>query len=311
MEYNKYIQMSSEKNMLEELLSEIPEDRIIEKMGFQSRLTSIIEELKKYVPQAKPTKAKLTFRGKPVLGTYGIEADFGAKTASAFTTAITAIAASLSDNLRYMGRLPDREKNQLLITGTALGSFGFEFQTPPVTQLDCCPSIVEEALQKAQEFMQVSIDGTDDELAELVSEIHPRAVKKIADFLYIVAENESACALDFKNKTFRFKDFNQVKTSFQRLSEDNIKEEDKEINGKFLGYLPYSGSFEFLINGEDKPIKGKIIMDKEEKDIDVRMTSILNKEVSITFNITQVGQGRPSYRLQSTKIPKLESSLVQ
>lgn len=299
MDYNNYIRLSSEIKLLEEMISEIPEDNVIEIMGLQSRLEDLLKIINGIEQPAKPIKAKLTFRGKPVIGSHGIAADFGAKVAGAFTDIVAAIAASLSDNLSYMGPIPDKSKNQLIITGTALGSFGFEFEPQYPEQQELFPPFTEIAIQKAQELLQVSVDGTDDDITEIVGDIHPRAVKKVAEFLELINQNESTCALDFKNKTFRFKELEQVKVSIQRLSEDNIKESDREFEGAFIGYLPISRNFEFINNVDNKTIRGKISVEIDKEKADYFNKNYLNKPIKATLHITQVGKGRPNYVLQS------------
>ena len=59
-----------------------------------------------------------------MVGGYGIFADFGTKIVGALNEAVTSVAASLSGGLAAKGPIPNREKNQLLITSTAVGSFG-------------------------------------------------------------------------------------------------------------------------------------------------------------------------------------------
>ena len=106
-------------------------------MSLESRLESAKAALAT-LPYHLATKARLTFRGKPVFGSHGIAADFGGKAADAFSDAFAAVAAGLKEGLRYMGPIPNRDKNQLLITGTAIGSFGFEFELPEV-DTSCFP----------------------------------------------------------------------------------------------------------------------------------------------------------------------------
>ena len=67
-------------------------------------------------------KAKLTFRGKPVFGSHGIGADFGSKGCQCpFLELLQQLLLGLSENLQYKGPIPDKQKNQLLITGIADG----------------------------------------------------------------------------------------------------------------------------------------------------------------------------------------------
>ncbi|MCX5634811.1 MAG: hypothetical protein NTW55_03070 [Planctomycetota bacterium] len=297
MNYDDYLVISSEIQQLESLLSEIPNENAIERMGLESRLESarlLISGVNEY---QLVHKAKLTFRGHPVFGSHGIFADFASKAAGAFTDAVTAVAAGLSENLRYMGPIPNKEKNQLLITGTAVGSFGFEFELPKLEDNTLIPesSRAEDALEKVQKLFQLAAQGTDDEVAELVDEIHPRAVKKAADFLDCVAQHGAWCGLEFKNRHFHFYDVKQLLESAKRIREDNIRESDESYSGEIQGVLPSSRTFEFKLSDQQGVLRCKV--GTEIEDADVLNRDFLHKPVHITLHIIQVGQGLPRYSL--------------
>lgn len=298
MNYDEYITISSEINELQSLLAEIPEENVIERMGLEDRLKSAQAATADVQDFLLTHKARLTFRGKPVFGSHGIAADFAAKAAGAFTDAVAAVAAGLAENLHYMGRIPDKQKNQLLITGTAIGSFGFEFELPqPENNLFPATSNAENALDKMQKLFQVASEGNDDELAELVTEIHPRAVKKAAEFLNYIAQQEAWCGLEFKDESFRFKGIEQLRESQKRLEEDNIRETKESFNGEFMGVLPQSRNFEFKCEESKDVLRGKVAQEIEDPDILNR--DFLHKSVTVTLQVIQVGQGRPRYILQS------------
>mgnify|MGYP001567040301 FL=1 len=75
-----------------------------------------------------PAKAVVTYRGAPVWGVHGVVAEFGAIATAKFSEAIAAVAASIGGVLNDFGPIPNKAQNQILITGTAIGSFGFEFE---------------------------------------------------------------------------------------------------------------------------------------------------------------------------------------
>lgn len=294
MNYEDYMTVSSEITQLKELLESIPEERVIDRLGLEQRLIDAEQKINGQTPENLRKKAKVTFKGAPVVGTHGIFADFASKASGALTDAIAAISAGLVDNLRYMGPIPDREKNNLLITGTALGSFGFEFEIPKLHEDTLFPnsSKAEKALEKISElFLLASSDGTDDELTSLVQEIHPRAVRKTADFLNILADSEAWCALEFNQKLFRFRDKQQVTDVIHKISEENISVSEESFSGEFQGVLPASRNFEFKT--DDLVLKGKIGPEIEEPD-DLNR-SYLHKPSIIKLHVTQVGQGRPKY----------------
>lgn len=301
MNHDEYIYVSSEIKELESLLAKIPKHKAINRIGLEARLKSAKEAIAGYQPDESPRKARLTFRGRPVFGSHGMAADFASKAAGYFTDAFSAAVAGISENLRYMGPIPDKEKNQLLITGTAMGSFGFEFELPkiPVEQqrpLLPVPNRPEDAMEKLEKLFQVAAEGTDDDIAELVEEIHPRAVKKAAEFLEYISEQEAWCGLEFKESCFRFSGIEQVKKSAERLESKNIKESDETYTGEFQGVLPRGRAFEFKLGDQKGVLRGKVGSDIE--DADVLNRDFLHKLVNVKFHVIQVGQGRPRYTLQ-------------
>jgi hypothetical protein len=313
MNQEEYIALASEINELETILAQIPEDRVIDRMSFETRLSNANEAIARINPRNLPKKARLTFRGNPVFGSHGIAAEFASKASTSFTEAFTAIVASINENLRYMGPIPDKQKNQLIITGTAIGSFGFEYELPSEnagsdpTQLEMnyeSSNNTEVAMQKLEDLFRVASEGNDDELSELVDEIHPRAVKKVAEFLTYISDQEAWCGLDFNESNFRFTGSSQVRNSAQRLNADNIRDATEEFTGRFDGALPTSRTFEFKPVDQKGILRGKIGPEIEDSHIINR--DYLGKLVKVTLNVIQVGQGRPRYTLA-----KLEDIVIK
>lgn len=293
---NQYVSVASEIHLLEGMLSEIPDENIIEKISIQSRIESAKKILSEMAAVPFSETLRLTFRGKPVLGRHGIAAEFGTKAAASFNEAYSAIIAALNEQLNYMGPIPDKTKHQLLITGTAVGSFGFEFELPP-SHPDLFPQSDQSvnALEILHDLLEMSADGSDDDVAEIVDAIHPRAVRKVAEFLAYVAQQQALCGLEFKNKMFRFKDSDQLNLAADRLQENNITQTEVAISGKLVGALPFSRTFEY--EQEDGVIiKGKI--DKSIEDPDILNREWLNVNSSVTVTVIRVGEAKPRYHLK-------------
>ncbi len=261
---DEYIFISSEIKELQSLLATIPQEKAVNRIGLEARLKSAKQAIAGFSPDESPAKARLTFRGRPVFGSHGVSAEFASKASGYFTEAFSAVVAGIAENLRYMGPIPDKEKNQLLITGTAIGSFGFEFELPKVapngTQTDLfpMPNRPEDAMQKLEKLFQVAAEGTDDDIAELVEEVHPRAVKKAAEFLDYISEQDAWCGLEFKESFFRFSGTDQVRASAERLKSNNIKESEETYSGEFQGVLPKGRTFEFKVSDGSGVLRGKV-----------------------------------------------------
>lgn len=293
---NVYVSLNSEALELQSLLADIPEDHVIERMSLEARLRSVKAKLEKVKKPAQEQRARLTFRGKPVLGSHGIAADFGAKAAGAFSDAFVAVAAGLAENLKHIGPLPNKEKHQLLITGTAIGSFGFEFELPS-QESELFPELAAppRTLEKIESLFRLAATGSDDDVAELIDEIHPRSVKKVHDFLDLLVQQHAWCALEFGERTFSYQNYDQIKESSLRLKDDNIRETTALFQGEFQGVLPTGRSFEFKCSPDDALIRGKI--DPAVDDPDTINREWLHKPASVKLKVIQVGRGQPRYTL--------------
>lgn len=288
-------QLQAERATLEKLLTQLPESSVIERIGLNARKKEVDDTLASLpTPSREPVKVRLTFRGKPIVGSHGMFAEFAAAVVDAFADAVAAIGASLGAQLGARGILPNRDDYRLLITGTALGSFGFELEEAPDNEtLFPDMSLVESAIEQTKAIMQASI-GTDDELTDAISEADPRALEKLRKFLVIMADKEAVCALEFKDDIFRFTDVGQVRRSESRLSKDNIHEDDPRIIGKFLGVLPKRRTFEFQITESEEVISGKVGPEIQDAS---QINHIIEKTLKISVHTKRVGTGRPRYTL--------------
>lgn len=293
-ERNQYL---AEKVSLERMLAKLPESSVIDRMSLEARKSQVEEALAASpAPAREPARARLTFRGKPIVGSHGMFAEFGAKAISTFADAVAAIGASQTVALGKRGVLPNRDAYQLLITGTALGSFGFELEE--ATKDECLfedSSPVDDAIEQAQTILEASL-GSDDELTEAIAEADPRAVDALRSFLHTLVEQEAVCALEFKNEIFRFADVSQVRRSEGRLQKDNIHEEDATLSGQFLGVLPNRRTFEFRIGESQEIVAGKVGADIEDAG---SINDVIEKDVTIQVRTKRVGDGRPTYTLLS------------
>lgn len=294
---NERLFLASEVTQLEEMLINLPSENLIERMSLEERLESVRQQLLD-LPEKNIEKIQLTFRGKPVRASYGIAADFGTKAAGAFASSFASILAALNENLSNMGPLPKQDQSQLLITGTAIGSFGFEFELPQTEPaLFSNVATPKQAVEKLELLMRLSVEGSDDDVAEAIEEVHPRAVNKLHEFMDYLAQQQAWCTLKTKKRTFAFASAEQLKASSDRLKSENIREEKQLFEGVFKGVLPDSRLFEFELSNDRGSIKGKI--DKQISNPEELGRQWLFEPVRVRFTVVQVGQAKPRYVLNS------------
>lgn len=292
----------AERTFLQRMLAETPVTARLTRMSEEARLRKVEAQLAALPANERmPARARLTFDGLPVIRSHGIFADFGMKAVSSFTEAVASVAASLFAPLAAMGPIPNRDQNQLLITSTAVGSFGFELEEYRTGQLaleDASP--VATALERTQALLQSTL-GNDDDLADIASETDPRALEKVRAFLKVLADNSAVCALQYGGRGVRFIDVGQVSRSLARLEADNLHESEEQLRGEFVGVLPNSRSFEFKLASDGQIIRGKVSPRVQNVDA---INDHLHRAVQIDVTRTQVGNGRPRYLL--TQAPQWE-----
>jgi hypothetical protein len=287
-------QLLAEASFLTEQLDQIGPEAKLTRRSLQSRLDDINELIADYKESQEPARAIVTFRGRPVLGTHGIMADFGSSIAKAFSDAVSTVAASIDGPLNAMGPIPNKERNRLLITGTATGSFGFEFEemAPPPLQQDQ-RSAVAVAIQRTQLLIQ-STTESDEILADNILNTDQRAIEKVKSFLKILSDAEATCAIEREGARFSFSNIEQVQASLDRLSEDNIHEDVIVVNGTMLGSIPGRRQFEFRPDDQGASIYGTVGRQIEEPGIALGRWG---SRFKATINVTRVGNGQPKYQL--------------
>ena len=119
------------------------------------------------------------FRGEPVVNGVSINANFAGK-------AHDGIRRINGNHYRrgcrtatwYTGAIPHRGLGRQIISGVTRGSFGFEIELPPPTEDERgrgqTDNPAEKAVEMIQDLLETSLAGTDEELATLTDQMHPR-----------------------------------------------------------------------------------------------------------------------------------------
>jgi hypothetical protein len=283
-------------------------DRIAQKPGLSTLARLSIKSRKDQVNAGlrdpgrgafSPAKAIVTYRGAPVRGVHGIVAEFGSAATAKFSDAVAAIAASLSGTLNDFGPIPNKAQNQILITGTALGSFGFEFEEAPAVEAQLPlegTTPVSQAFELVAELLEASTKS-DEELSEPASRLGARAIAMVSEYLDKLIAYEAFCSVSTRDHVFSFSSVDQVRISRSRLSTENIIEEPVDFSGEFLGVFPAERRFEFKTQ-DGEVLHGRISADVESPE---QINSRLNELFTIHVIARTVGKGRPRYTL--TKRP--------
>ena len=107
-------------------------------------------------------------------------------------------------------------------------------------------------------------------------------------------DNEAVCTVQIGESVVSFSDVGQIRTSIDRLSQDNLHEEEQELRGELQGVLPKARSFEFKLEGTGQVIRGRIALTIAAPDT---LNQDLHHASSVKVLVTRVGTGRPRYLL--------------
>jgi hypothetical protein len=295
MKRQDYLHLLGEKTALERMIAETPDDEVLDRSSLLARLREVEQRIAEARPdEREPARVRLTFQGRPVIGSHGIFADFGTKAVSSFVDSVAAMAASQTGPLSAMGPIPNRNQHQMLITSTALGSFGFELEEYRAGQMTIDEtSAVAQALDRTQRLLQGTL-GTDEELADSVAEVDSRALDKVRAFLQMLVDNDAVCTMGMEDVQVRFSDVGQVRLSLERLRQENLREEELCLEGALQGVLPRGRDFEFKRADTGQIIRGKIGPAIRDPDA---LNQLLHHTTRIKVMVKHVGKGRPRYVL--------------
>ena len=294
---HEYGHLLTERTGIQRILNGLSQERLISHHNYSARLAEINEKINQMSGALiEPVRTRLTYQGRPVVNSYGISANFGMAATRSYTKAVAAVAASLDrySPLSARGRLPGHIENQILITGVAQGSFGFEIEEAISDQLSISEeSPVAAALKQTQDFLQGTV-GTDDELTEVVFANDQRMITNLRVFLDLLSRNEAICSLETNGKEFHFEDIRRVRYGLNRLSQENVHKKMKILVGEFQGMLPKFGTFQFILENSGHIIIGKL---GSEISDSTAINQNLHKKVTIQTIETRIGTGRPRYVL--------------
>ena len=95
-----YQMLQAQRDQLAGILAETPSEQVIDRHSLESRIKWLDDRLRSMPqPTRFPARARLTFRGKPVVGSHGVFAEFGAAAIDKFSEAIATLAASMEGPL--------------------------------------------------------------------------------------------------------------------------------------------------------------------------------------------------------------------
>ena len=296
MNRKRYTNMLGEREQLARFIAEVPKGDLISRMSWEKRLAQVNEEIE----NAGPFLAivDLIFKGGAVFENRGIDPNFISEAIGHFSNMVSCHVVSKVKKLSSQGRLP----HFLMITGTRIGSFGFEFEEVTNHSMAEVSSPVQASFVEVIPPVQASLDEIADffqacdrqdrrVLKERLRGMHTRTRDRARDFFDSLRKAKSYFEIDSGKIQGGISDFEGVQWAYEFLEKEEYIEDEK-FSGCFIGALPKGRKFEFRIKKESDLIEGTI---SEAVDVNTILRH-LNVPIEVTFRRTEK-ETKPKYVL--------------
>lgn len=246
-------------------------------------------------------RTKLLFRGRPVFGQKGVQADFGLEAAEDFQRAIHRRGASLA-KANSKGKLPPPPP--MAIVGVARGSFGFVMEEVlPEGGILQGPSHTAQAIQDVQEVVDLARLGSEQEFIEKMKTLDGGTAQALRDFLETV-DSAGATFRVWTSEKDAYLDAKEIAAASHWVQRTNLAEDEIDLLGSLAGLFTLSRKFEFQPEGR------KVIHGHLDLGIDTHeLASWIEKRCVATFRVERTRRagskksGQPKWVLMNVSEP--------
>jgi len=252
-------QLTAEIASLEAMLRSLPANDFVGRIGFESRLEEARSKLAEIeAHEERQASVALYFSGEPVIGSRGIQAEFGATIIYSYQDLIGKVWATLAGgNLSLRGQIRDKDAAQLHITNLVHGSFGFLLEELDQDGEPLFASPLKEAADKTTEYLLQFADEDEQPFTRLTEEINPRVFTAIRDFIRPIYRGNAVFRLVEGDVDKSF-DRPAVERAYNRAEATEIEDQDVSVEGELIGVVPYARRFEFRTYPGNELVSGKV-----------------------------------------------------
>jgi hypothetical protein len=225
-------------------------------MQFTRRKARLEQQLAE-LGQVEPTSAgvALFFGGRPVIGSHGVQVDFGAKALSQFQGIVSSKFASLEGRIGARGPIPQREHTQLIIADVARGSFGFVLQEAS-TENQLLDTPLKSVLTDAVDLIHRVASPDEETFDEAIAATDTRVLTALGDFFRTLDDAGAVVRVVEESREFTLP---RDSVQLARSRTDALQFQESEIAERGSLYvLPESRRFELHPVGGGDNIRGAI-----------------------------------------------------
>lgn len=240
------------------LLDQLGDEDVMARFGLEARL----EELQTVIaqlgaaPEEPTASAALFFGGRPVLGSRGIESEFGGAAITRFQDLVAKMLAHETGGLGMRGVVPNKGAATLHITNIVRGSFGFLLEeVQPQQQL--VDTALKNAVDEATRLLDAFGEPDEEQFRSAVETIDQRVLGTAREFFDLMRQSGATLRL-VAGETDRSFGADAVARAAERATTTTVEDLPETIRGQLSGVLPDAHQFEFRASLERGTIRGKV-----------------------------------------------------
>lgn len=269
------------------LLSRTTEADALTRLSLASRLDELNARIADHDQQPDETyaSAALFFGGRPVLGSQGIEAEFGAGAVATFQDLVSKVLAKNTSGLGVKGPVANKSAAVMHITKIVRGSFGFLLEEMR-GQGQLLDTTLKEAVEEATELLDVFGEADEEEFQTAIVEVDQRILSTARAFFELMRQHGATLRMIAGEHEIQFGD-EAVGRAVERAMGTAIEEDDETLDGQLAGVLPGAHQFEFRIAGGDT-VKGKVDPAWTDADLERWNRELVGVDATMTVGVKRV-----------------------
>lgn len=284
------------------LLDRITEADALTRLSLESRLAELDMQIaaQGLEPETTHASAALFFGGRPVVGSQGVEAEFGTGAVATFQDLVSKVLAKNTSGLGAKGPVANKSAATMHITNIVRGSFGFLLEEVR-DQAQLVDTHLKQAVEEASELLDIFGEADEERFQATVVEVDQRILAAARDFFELMRQHGATLRMVAGECEFQF-GAEAVARGVERASETSIEEDEKTLDGQLAGVLPSAHQFEFRVVGGET-LKGKVDPAWEAADLEKWNRELVGIDATMNAAVKRVlrhGQiARENYVLKS------------
>jgi hypothetical protein len=272
------------------LLDGLTGEDIMTRFGLESRrdeLLARIQALGDHEDEATAS-AHLFFGGRPVIGSQGIESEFGGNALTKYQDLVAKLLAADASGLRQRGIVPNKGAATLHITNVVRGSFGFLLEEIQ-QQGEIIDTALKSAVDNASKLLEAFGVTDEEDFRAAIERVDQRVLAAATEFFELMRQ---------ANATFRLVT-GDVDTSFgsdavaraaDRATSTTIEDAEESAAGQLGGVLPEAHQFEFQAELPRRTIRGKVNSAISAEQLASYNRDLVSKPATVRLRIKRVLQ---------------------